>query len=137
MDVEGMGRVCTRKLAKAHSKTRCHDGFARAVVLELPLLQPWQHKTLRPVALRPRLKAAQPRFLSLTASHERQSYRRTLIRVSFTRVSARFAVRSPDFLEGTILDRRAGGPNAAQPELITVSSHYIRPESSNSKRGCG
>jgi hypothetical protein len=41
----------------------------------------------------------------------------TLIRMSFTRVSARFAVRSPDFLEGAILDWRAGGPNAAQPEL--------------------
>jgi hypothetical protein len=42
---------------------------------------------------------------------------RALIRKSFTRVSARFAVRSPGFLEGAILDWRAGGPNAAQPEL--------------------
>jgi len=51
---------------------------------------------------------------------------RALIRMSFTRVSARFAVRSPGFLEGAILDWRAGGPNAAQPELITVSNPYIR-----------
>jgi hypothetical protein len=36
------------------------------------------------------------------------------------------AVRSPGFLEGAILDWRAGGPNAAQPELITVSTTYIR-----------
>jgi hypothetical protein len=42
---------------------------------------------------------------------------RALIRMSFTRVSARFAVRPPGFLEGAILDWRAGGPNAAQPEL--------------------
>ena len=47
--------------------------------------------------------------------------------MSFTRVSARFAVRSPGFLEGAILDWRAGGPNAAQPELITVSTSYVRP----------
>jgi len=32
-------------------------------------------------------------------------------------VSARFAIRSPGFLEGATLDWRAGGPNAAQPEL--------------------
>jgi hypothetical protein len=32
----------------------------------------------------------------------------TLIRMSFTRVSARFAVRPPDLLEGAILDWRAG-----------------------------
>jgi len=37
--------------------------------------------------------------------------------MSFTRVSARFAVRSACLLEGPILDWRAGGPNAAQPEL--------------------
>ena len=36
------------------------------------------------------------------------SYSRALIRLSFTRVSARFAVRSPGFLEGAILDWRAG-----------------------------
>ena len=32
-------------------------------------------------------------------------------------VSARFAIHSPGFLEGATLDWRAGGPNAAQPEL--------------------
>jgi len=32
-------------------------------------------------------------------------------------VSARFAIRSPGFLEGATLDSLAGGPNAAQPEL--------------------
>ncbi len=33
------------------------------------------------------------------------------------------AVRSSDLLEGTTLDWRAGGPNAAQPELLTVSNN--------------
>jgi hypothetical protein len=53
----------------------------------------------------------------LTAVNANGPHGRALIRMSFTRVSARFAVRSPGFLEGAILDWRAGGPNAAQPEL--------------------
>ena len=48
MDVEGKGRVCTRRKAQAHSKMRCRDWFARAVDLELPLLQPWQHEICDP-----------------------------------------------------------------------------------------
>jgi hypothetical protein len=48
MDVEGMGRVFTRKQAKAHSKRRSHDCLARAVDLELPLLRLWQHETCDP-----------------------------------------------------------------------------------------
>ena len=48
MDVEGKGRVCTRKRGEAHSITRRRDGFARAVDLELPLLQPWQHEICDP-----------------------------------------------------------------------------------------
>jgi hypothetical protein len=42
--VEGKGRVFTRKLGKAHSKARRHEGFARAVDLELPLLRYRQHE---------------------------------------------------------------------------------------------
>jgi hypothetical protein len=56
-------------------------------------------------------------FSSLTVFTANGRTGRALIRKSFTRVSARFAVRSPGFLEGAILDWRAGGPNAAQPEL--------------------
>jgi hypothetical protein len=48
MDVEGKGRVCTRREAKAHSKMRCRDCLAKAVDLELPLLQPWQHEICDP-----------------------------------------------------------------------------------------
>jgi hypothetical protein len=56
-------------------------------------------------------------FSSLTVFTANDPCGRALIRMSFTRVSARFAVRPPGFLEGAILDWRAGGPNAAQPEL--------------------
>jgi hypothetical protein len=60
---------------------------------------------------------APPRFLVAHGLVANGRLGRALIRKSFTRVSARFAVRSPGFLEGAILDWRAGGPNAAQPEL--------------------
>jgi hypothetical protein len=72
---------------------------------------------LRPVALRLRFKQAPPRFLVADGLNANGQLGRALIRMSFTRVSARFAVRPPGFLEGAILDWRAGGPNAAQPEL--------------------
>jgi hypothetical protein len=39
-----MGRDLTPKPVEAHSKARCHDGFAKAGDLEWLLLQPWQHK---------------------------------------------------------------------------------------------
>src|SRR6185312_9911249 len=46
------------------------------------------------------------------------------------------ARRSPWLLEGGDTDIwRAGGPNAAQPELLTVSRPYIRPESGDGKQG--
>jgi hypothetical protein len=52
LDVEGKGRVFTRKLGKirnlAHSKPRSHDWLAKAEDLELPLLRPWQHETCDP-----------------------------------------------------------------------------------------
>jgi hypothetical protein len=48
MGVEGKGRVFTRKLGGAHSKTRRHECFARAVDLELPLLRQWQHENYDP-----------------------------------------------------------------------------------------
>ena len=69
---------------------------------------------------------APPRFLIAHGLDANSQCGQTLFRMSFTRVSARFAVRSPDLLEGATLDWRAGGPNAAQPELITVSRPYIR-----------
>jgi hypothetical protein len=43
----GKGRVSTRKLSETHRKTRRHDGFVRAVDLELPLLR-WQHEKIDP-----------------------------------------------------------------------------------------
>jgi hypothetical protein len=46
--VEGeQGRVSTRKLSGAHRKPRQHDGFVRAVDLELPLLR-LQHEKIDP-----------------------------------------------------------------------------------------
>jgi hypothetical protein len=63
------------------------------------------------------LLKAPPRFVIAHGLNANGRLDRALIRLSFTRVSARFAVRSPGFLEGAILDWRAGGPNAAQPEL--------------------
>jgi hypothetical protein len=48
MGFTGLGRVFTRKAAEAHSKARSHDGFAKAVDLELPLLRPWQHEICDP-----------------------------------------------------------------------------------------
>lgn len=44
MGFQGMGRVFTPKQVEAHSKTRCHDGFAKAGNLEWLVLRPWQHK---------------------------------------------------------------------------------------------
>ena len=126
MDVEGKGRVCTRKLAKAHNKTRRRDCFAKAVVLELPLLQPWQHETLRPVALRPRLKQRSRGLSSLTVrSRTAKQGPRADPDVlhkgfgSFRRPFARLPRGGDPGLAGR-------GPNAAQPELITVSDPYIR-----------
>jgi hypothetical protein len=48
--VEGMGRVFTRKLGEGRSKLRRHDGFAKALVLELPLLHQRQHETATRIA---------------------------------------------------------------------------------------
>jgi hypothetical protein len=48
MVVEGKGRVFTRKLGGAHSKTRSREHVARAVDLELPLLRHWQHENYDP-----------------------------------------------------------------------------------------
>ena len=47
MGVEGKasGRGLTPKQGGTHDKTRRHECFAKAGGLELPLLQPWQHKT--------------------------------------------------------------------------------------------
>lgn len=42
--IEGKGRVFTPKRGQARSKTCRHDGFAKAVDLELPLLRRRQHK---------------------------------------------------------------------------------------------
>ena len=64
---------------------------------------------LRPVALRPRFYVSAAEVsVADDRKRERPNRGRALIRVSFTRDSARFAVRSPCFLEGAILDRRAG-----------------------------
>jgi hypothetical protein len=43
--VEGMGRVFTPAFGEAQSKSRCHECFAKAMDLNISLLQPWQHGT--------------------------------------------------------------------------------------------
>src|SRR6185503_21369693 len=58
------------------------------------------------------------------------------VRVVLHKGSGFAARRSPWLLEGGDTDIwRAGGPNAAQPELLTVSRPYIRPESGDGKQG--
>jgi hypothetical protein len=82
--VEGKGRVFTRKLGKARSKMSRHGGFARAVDLELPLLLHLQHE-IAPIGLRLRLSKRKPRFLGADGLERgRLSWRRALIRLSFT-----------------------------------------------------
>ena len=60
-----------------------------------------------------------------------------LIRMSFTRVSARFAVRSPCLLEGGDPGLAGRGPERGTTGTLTVSSPYIRPESQRSKETGG
>ncbi len=61
MGFKGKGRVFTRKPVEGHGNTRRSDCVAGALVLELPLLQTWQHKiATRSAAAAP--KAAPPRF---------------------------------------------------------------------------
>jgi len=105
---KGKGRGLTPKQSGAHSEMRRHESFARAVGLELPLLQHWQHKTATCSAAAA-LHEAQPRFLSLTVGIANSHHGQTLIRVSFTRDSARFAVRSPTSSRGRSW---TGGPGA-------------------------
>lgn len=69
MGFQGVGRVFTpeqakvQKQAEAHRKTRCHDGFAKAVDLEWLLLRPWQHKSATRSAYGDAKNGALPRFL--------------------------------------------------------------------------
>jgi len=117
--VERKGRVFTRrqnvfKQDAAHSGSS-HDCFATAMDPNLPLLH-LQHECATRGATAAPIEAP-PRFLVAYGQITSGQRSRALIRMSFTRVSARFAVRPPGFLEGAILDWRAGGPNAAQPEL--------------------
>lgn len=62
-------------------------------------------------------KAAPPRFSHRQRSERARPEWPDADPGVLTRVSARFAVRSARLLGGPILDWRAGGPNAAQPEL--------------------
>jgi hypothetical protein len=124
MGVEGKGRVFTRKRGEVRPKTRRHDKFAKAVDLDLPLLHRLQHENSTRGATAALFKAL-PRFLVTGGQMRTAIHGRALVRLSFTRVSARFAVRSPGFLEGAILDRRAGARTRHNRNL-TVSAPYIR-----------
>jgi len=107
MDVEGKGRVFTRK-AKAHSITRRSDCVAGALDLEVPLLQSWQHKiATRSAAAAP--KEAPPRFLSLTIRMRLAKLAARCIRMSFTRASAWLPSVRPSSSRGR---HWSGGPGA-------------------------
>jgi len=43
-----MGRVFTPTFGEAQSKSRRHDCFAKAMDLNMSLLQHWQHETCDP-----------------------------------------------------------------------------------------
>ena len=101
--VDGKGRV-----AEDNACAHRHGGGAWAIDLKIPLLRQWQHETCDPLALRSRLIGANRGFSILTARCERR-YRRALIRVSFTRVSARFAWPSAVLLEGGGTGPKAAG----------------------------
>ena len=96
---------------------------------------------LRPVALRPRQEPALPNCHVLTVECEWPGWPGAVPGVLRTevhqRVSARFAVRPACLLEGPILDWRAGMPERGTTGTITVSNHYVRPESRDGKQGLG
>jgi len=83
--VEGKGRV-GKPHASAH---RSCDG-AWAINLKIPLLRQWQHETCDPSRCGRASQARTEVFHRLRLGRERH-FDRALIRVSFTRVSARFA----------------------------------------------
>jgi len=102
-----MGRVFTRKLGEGRSKLRRHDGFAKALVLELPLLHQWQHETATRSAAAALLEVREPRFLvahGLTRGRPVKAC--ALIRLSLSLQGSRLVslVRPPAFLEGAVLD---------------------------------
>src|SRR4029077_3281263 len=101
--VDGKGRV-----AEDNACAHRHSGGAWAIDLKIPLLRQWQHETCDPLALRSRPIGANRGFSILTARCERR-YRRALIRVSFTRVSARVAWPSAVLLEGGGTGPKAAG----------------------------
>src|SRR6266568_5517680 len=72
---------------------------------------------LRPVALRPRQKQRRRGFCRSRSNASGQAGR-ALYPDVLHKGFGLAAVRSPLFLEGATLERRAGGPNAAQPELL-------------------
>lgn len=114
--VDGKGRV-----AEDNACAHRHGGGAWAIDLKIPLLRQWQHETCDPLALRSRPMGANRGFSILTASCERR-YRRALIRVSFTRVSARFAWPSAVLLEGGGTGPKRPGPERGTTGTLTVSN---------------
>jgi hypothetical protein len=75
--------------------------------------------TTRSAAVAPRRR--EPRFLK-AYGQVRAASRRALIRVSFTRVSARFAWPSADLLKGGGTGPKRPGPERGTTGTLTVSS---------------
>jgi hypothetical protein len=86
------------RAAEIHTSARRQKGV-RAVDLKIPLLRQWQHElATRSAAAAPHRR--EPRFLVTFGQAANDPFGRALIRVSFTRVSARFAWPSAELLEG-------------------------------------
>jgi hypothetical protein len=120
-----MGRAVMLARGAVQLKMRRHDIFATAADLDLPVLHSLQHEYATRGATAALIEAL-PRFLVAhgQGANGRKRPRAAPVVLNL-RVSARFAVRSPNFLEGAILDRRAGARTRHNRNL-TVSRPYIR-----------
>jgi hypothetical protein len=135
--VEGKGvRVFKRKLGKAHSKPRSHEYLARAADLELPLLRRWQHKIATRSAVAALFVERKPRFLDAGGLVANGIPPRALIRVSIHKGFGLTTVPFAGLLEGAILDRWAGGPNAAQPELYPSATPTYGAKPLMARKAC-
>jgi hypothetical protein len=118
-----------------HKNTRRHDCLATAVDLDLPLLH-LQHEFATRGATAA-LSKAPPRFLVAYGQITSGQRSRALIRMSFTRDSARFAVHPPTSSRGRSWTGGPGARTRHNRNFITVSNPYIRLESGNSKGRLG
>jgi hypothetical protein len=129
--VEWKGRVFTRVFAKAQGTVRQgRDQIATAWDLDVPLLL-LQHEIATRGATAA-LSKAPPRFLVAYGQMTNGQRCRALIRMSLEgfRLASPSGRKPPQGGDPGLAGR---GPNAAQPELITVSNFYIRGDSSDGK----